>query len=61
MRSRSRLEAEITERLSRLSAEDMQRVAEDYARIRHPQRMSSTSTGPIVARAACSRAGSAHR
>lgn len=38
MRSRGRLEAEITERLSRLSAEDMQRVAEDYARIRHPQR-----------------------
>ncbi len=38
MTPRSRLEAEITDKLSRLSAEDMQRVAEDYARIRHPER-----------------------
>lgn len=38
MRSRSRVETEIAARLSRLSDVDMQRVAEDYAQIRYPQR-----------------------
>lgn len=38
MTPRNRLEAEIIDRLARLSVEDMQRVAEDYARIRYPQR-----------------------
>lgn len=38
MTTRSRLETEIAARLARLSGEGMQRVAEDYARIRYPER-----------------------
>jgi hypothetical protein len=38
MEGRSLLESRIAESLARLSAEDMQRVAEDYARIRFPGR-----------------------
>lgn len=38
MTTRSRLEAQIIDALAHLSAEDMQRVAEDYARIRYPAR-----------------------
>jgi hypothetical protein len=38
MTRRSRLEASIATALSHLSEADMQRVAEDYARIRYPHR-----------------------
>ncbi|MBV2094976.1 MAG: hypothetical protein KUF80_08825 [Candidatus Thiodiazotropha sp. (ex Codakia orbicularis)] len=38
MKTRSQLETEIANSLAHLSAEDMQRVAEDYARIRFPNR-----------------------
>ncbi|MGH8645583.1 MAG: hypothetical protein ACREX4_14445 [Gammaproteobacteria bacterium] len=38
MSERSRLEAEIARKLEALAAEDMQRLAEDYARLRYPER-----------------------
>ena len=38
MTARSRIETSIAAELTRLSDEDMQRVAEDYARIRYPDR-----------------------